>query len=84
VRVPVIGCGGISTADDAAEYMLAGATAVQVGTATFLHPTAMLRIIDGLAAFCAARNIRRVAELTGALHREEADEAEVEWLEPAP
>ncbi len=84
VHVPVIGCGGIGTADDAAEYLLAGATAVQVGTATFLHPTAMLSIIDGLAAFCAARNIRRVAELTGALHREEADEAEVEWLEPAP
>ena len=82
VGVPVIGCGGISTADDAAEYMLAGATAVQVGTATFLHPTAMLSIIDGLDAFCTARNIKRVADLTGALHREEADEAEVEWLAP--
>ncbi len=82
VRVPVIGCGGISTAEDAAEYMLAGAAAVQVGTATFLHPTAMLSIIDGLAAFCAARNISRVADLTGALQREEADEAEVEWLAP--
>jgi dihydroorotate dehydrogenase (NAD+) catalytic subunit len=84
VRVPVIGCGGISTAGDAAEYLLAGAAAVQVGTATFLHPSAMLRIIDGLAAFCAGRNIPRVADLTGALHREEADEAEVEWLEPTP
>ncbi len=84
VRVPVIGCGGIATADDAAEYMLAGATAVQVGTATFLHPGAMLAIIDGLAAFCAARNIRTVAELTGAMQREEADEAEVEWLGAAP
>ncbi len=82
VRVPVIGCGGIATAEDAAEYMLAGAAAIQVGTATFLHPTAMLSIIDGLAAFCTARNIPRVADLTGALRREEADEAEVEWLEP--
>ena len=80
VRVPVIGCGGIGTANDAAEYMLAGATAVQVGTATFLHPGAMIEIIDGLAAFCAGRNIGRVAELTGAMHREEADEAEVEWV----
>ena len=62
--------------------MLAGAAAVQVGTATFLHPTAMIAIIDGLAAFCAARNIPRVAELTGAMHREEVDEAELEWLEP--
>jgi dihydroorotate dehydrogenase (NAD+) catalytic subunit len=80
VRVPVIGCGGIASAADAAEYMLAGATAVQVGTATFLHPGAMIEIIDGLAAFCAGRDIRRVAELTGAMQREEADEAEVEWL----
>lgn len=80
VRVPVIGCGGIATADDAAEYMLAGATAVQVGTATFLHPGAMIEIIDGLAAFCAGRNLRRVAELIGAMQREEADEAEVEWV----
>jgi dihydroorotate dehydrogenase (NAD+) catalytic subunit len=64
--------------------MLAGATAVQVGTATFLNPTAMIDIIEGLAAFCAARSIQCVAELTGALCREEADEAELDWLEPAP
>ena len=48
VRIPVIGCGGISTADDAIEYMLAGAAAVQVGTATFVQPAAMITIIDGL------------------------------------
>ena len=84
VRVPVIGCGGIATAEDAAEYMLAGATAVQVGTATFLHPGAMIAIIDGLAAFCTGRNIRCVSGLTGAMQREEADEAEVEWLEATP
>jgi dihydroorotate dehydrogenase (NAD+) catalytic subunit len=64
--------------------MLAGATAVQVGTATFLHPGAMIAIIDGLAAFCTAHNIRRVVELTGAMQREEADEAEVEWLGATP
>ena len=40
--IPIIGCGGICTAEDAIEYMLAGATAVQVGTATFLHPAAMI------------------------------------------
>lgn len=84
VCVPVIGCGGIASAEDAVEYMLAGATAVQVGTATFLHPGAMIAIIDGLAAFCTARNIRRVTELTGAMQREEADEAEVEWLGATP
>jgi dihydroorotate dehydrogenase (NAD+) catalytic subunit len=53
---------------------------VQVGTVTFRHPGAMIEIIDGLAAFCAGRNIPRVAELTGAMQREEADEVEVEWL----
>lgn len=84
VRVPVIGCGGIASAEDTVEYMLAGAAAVQVGTATFLHPGAMIAIIDGLAAFCTARNIRRVTELTGAMQREEADEAEVEWLGATP
>ena len=84
VRIPVIGCGGISTAADAAEYMLAGATAVQVGTATFLQPHAMTEVIDGLDRFCTAREIPRVAALTGALLREEADEVDLEWVAPAP
>jgi dihydroorotate dehydrogenase (NAD+) catalytic subunit len=84
VRIPVIGCGGISTAEDAAEYMIAGAAAVQVGTATFLNPGAMQAVIEGLDRFCAARGIARVAELTGAINREETDEAELEWTEPSP
>jgi dihydroorotate dehydrogenase (NAD+) catalytic subunit len=67
VRIPVIGCGGISTAADAVEYMLAGATAVQVGTATFLHPSAMTDVIDGLIAFCERKRMGRVAALTGAV-----------------
>ncbi len=65
VRIPVIGCGGIVTAEDAVEFMMAGAHAVQVGTATFVHPKAMLQVIDGLAAFCAGRGIGRAADLTG-------------------
>jgi dihydroorotate dehydrogenase (NAD+) catalytic subunit len=67
VGIPIIGCGGISTAEDAIEYMLAGAAAVQVGTATFLRPTAMIDVIDGLKDFCARRGFRRVADLTGAV-----------------
>jgi dihydroorotate dehydrogenase (NAD+) catalytic subunit len=67
VRIPIIGCGGISTVEDTVEYLLAGATAVQVGTATFLKPTAMLDIIAGLAAFCNRKGIERVSELTGAV-----------------
>ena len=67
VGIPVIGCGGISTARDAVEYLLAGATAVQVGTATFLHPTAMITIVDDLARWCDARGFARVADLIGAV-----------------
>jgi len=67
VRIPVIGCGGIMTADDAVEYLLAGASAVQVGTASFLHPRAMITVIEGLERYCAEHSISRVAELTGAV-----------------
>jgi dihydroorotate dehydrogenase (NAD+) catalytic subunit len=67
VRIPVIGCGGIASASDAIEYMLAGATAVQVGTATFLNPTAMLDVIDGLEAYCRRKGIARATEITGAV-----------------
>ena len=65
VALPIIGCGGISTAVDAVEYLLAGACAVQVGTATFIHPEAMPTIIKELADFCRQRGIERVAELIG-------------------
>jgi dihydroorotate dehydrogenase (NAD+) catalytic subunit len=67
VSIPVIGCGGIMTAQDAVEHLLAGATAVQVGTASFLDPAAMIGIIDGLAAYCERHGVARIAELTGAL-----------------
>lgn len=65
VRIPIIGCGGIITADHAVEYLLAGASAVQVGTASFLDPAAMIGIVDGLAAYCERHGIERIAELTG-------------------
>lgn len=83
VRIPIVGCGGISSAEDAVEYMLAGATAVQVGTATFIHPGIMTRVIDGIAQFCAQRNLASVCSLIGAVKNEETDEPEVAWLEPA-
>ncbi len=82
VQIPVIGCGGIGSADDAAEYMLAGAAAVQVGTATFVQPAAMIAIIDGLAAFCERRGLERVSDLTGAVRNEEADTEDLAWLTP--
>jgi dihydroorotate dehydrogenase (NAD+) catalytic subunit len=67
VDIPVIGCGGIANTNDAVEYLLAGATAVQVGTATFVKPNTMLDIIDGLSAFCERKNIARVSDLIGAV-----------------
>ncbi len=66
VNVPVVGMGGIMCAADATEFMLAGATAVAVGTANFVDPTTTVSIIDGLESACAARGIRAVGELTGA------------------
>jgi dihydroorotate dehydrogenase (NAD+) catalytic subunit len=66
VRIPVIGAGGIATGADAVEFMMAGACAVQVGTASFVSPTAMPQVIDGLRDFCARKGIARVAALTGA------------------
>jgi dihydroorotate dehydrogenase (NAD+) catalytic subunit len=65
--VPVIGTGGVSTGVDAVEMLLAGATAVGVGTATFADPRAPLRILAELERWCADHGVRRVAELTGAL-----------------
>jgi dihydroorotate dehydrogenase (NAD+) catalytic subunit len=67
VKIPIIGCGGIATVDDAVEYLLAGATAVQVGTATFIKPNTMLDIVDGLETFCERKSIGRVSELIGAV-----------------
>jgi len=80
VRIPIIGCGGICNAADAAEYMLAGATAVQVGTATFVNAAAMIEVIEGLDRFCDSRGLRRVSELTGALKHEETDEEDLSWV----
>lgn len=68
--VPIIGTGGVTTGEDAAEMLLAGATAVGVGTATFLDPRATLRIRDELVAWCGRRGVARVADLIGALEGE--------------
>ena len=57
VKIPVIGIGGIANAEDAVEFLLAGATAVQVGTASFADPLAAKKTLEGLAAYCAERGI---------------------------
>jgi dihydroorotate dehydrogenase (NAD+) catalytic subunit len=83
VKVPIIGCGGVMNADDAVEYLLAGASAVQVGTATFIQPAAMTTIIDDLATFCRHRDIPQVSGLIGGALIEETDEPELAWVDPA-
>jgi dihydroorotate dehydrogenase (NAD+) catalytic subunit len=67
VRIPVIGMGGISKAADVVEFMLAGAAAVQIGTASYWDPCATEKIVDELQAWCADHRIARLAELTGGL-----------------
>lgn len=67
VRIPIIGCGGILRAEDAVEHLLAGASAVQVGTASFLDPAAMVGLIDGLVAYCERHGVARIADLIGAI-----------------
>lgn len=67
VPLPLIGIGGIQTGEDAVEFLLAGATAVQVGTATFVDPRAPLKVRDGIAAYCARHGVRDVRDLVGAL-----------------
>ena len=67
VNIPVIGMGGISTAADVAEFMLAGATAVQIGTASYWDPCATEKIVDELNRWCQDRNITKLADLTGGM-----------------
>ncbi len=67
VQIPVLGLGGIMTPEDAVEFLLAGATAVQIGTANFADPRATERIAKGLESWCRSHNIERVSQLTGAL-----------------
>jgi dihydroorotate dehydrogenase (NAD+) catalytic subunit len=67
VNVPVIGIGGIMTAKDALEFLIAGATAVQVGTANFINPHATIDILDGIEAFLVERHIADIKDIIGTL-----------------
>jgi dihydroorotate dehydrogenase (NAD+) catalytic subunit len=66
VSVPVVGIGGIATASDALEFIMAGASAVQVGTANFTNPRAPLKVLEGIEAFMAKEGVKDIAELIGA------------------
>ncbi len=67
VKVPLLGMGGLSTAEDAIAFMLAGATAVAVGTANFVNPHAVEEVIDGIRAYCIEQGVHDVNELIGGL-----------------
>jgi len=67
VRAPIIGMGGITSARDALEFILAGAAAVQVGTATFVDPSAAVKVLEGIDDYCRRQQVAAVRDLVGAL-----------------
>jgi dihydroorotate dehydrogenase (NAD+) catalytic subunit len=69
VSVPVIGIGGITTGEDAVEFLLAGATAIQVGTANFVNPTAAIDVAAGIEDYLMRHNIAHVSDIVGTVRR---------------
>ena len=82
-KIPVIGCGGISNAEDVLEFLIAGATAVQVGTATFIDPAIMPKIVNDLEALLAREGYSSVRDVIGSVIDEEQDNGVV-FMEAAP
>jgi dihydroorotate dehydrogenase (NAD+) catalytic subunit len=70
VKIPIIGSGGITNYQDALQYIMAGATAVGIGSATFLDPDSAVQIVKGLELYCANNNIRSITELIGCAHQQ--------------
>ena len=69
VKIPIIGCGGVSSAEDVAEMMLAGATAVEVGAANLKDPYACKTIVENLPAVCERLGVANISDLTGGAHK---------------
>lgn len=63
IKIPVVGMGGIFCADSALQFLLAGASAIQVGTANFIDPSATIKILDGIRSYCQAHGIKKLADL---------------------
>ena len=63
VKIPVIGIGGITSSDDAIEFLLAGAKAVQIGTANFIDPASTINVIDGIRKYCLSNGMKKLSEL---------------------
>ncbi len=67
VKIPLVGIGGIATTEDALEFIIAGASAIQVGTANFYDPSASMKIVDGLADYCQRNGLKSINELVGSV-----------------
>ncbi len=80
VKIPVIGIGGIMNATDAIEFLMVGATAVEVGTANYIDPAAGIKIAEGMRAFCEEQNIADVGDLVGSLIAKTEFSAISSWL----
>jgi len=65
VKIPIIGCGGISSAEDALEFIMAGASAIEVGTAQLANPRALLDVLEGIERFMRKEGVREFSELIG-------------------
>src|SRR5205814_2096383 len=77
VKIPIIGMGGIADARDALEFIIAGASAVQVGTANFVDPYIWTKLLDGIAAYMDRHQIARIADLVGTVDIRTKDK---EWI----
>ena len=82
VSIPIIGAGGITSAEDALEFLMAGASAVQVGTATFADPTAPVKVLEGLAAYVREHGLASIREIVGAALPAKPSPAPVEDVGP--
>lgn len=80
VKIPILGIGGIFTAEDAIEFLIAGASAVQIGTANFLDPATAVRVAEGISSFCADNGISDVGQLVGTLEVQEELSVVKSWL----
>jgi dihydroorotate dehydrogenase (NAD+) catalytic subunit len=77
VKIPVIGMGGIASARDALEFIIAGATAVQVGTANFVDPFIWAKLLDGMRTYLGRHGIQRVSDLVGTI---DLTSREKQWI----
>jgi dihydroorotate dehydrogenase (NAD+) catalytic subunit len=84
VKIPVIGMGGIISGEDAVEFMMAGASAVEVGTASYADPRAVERVATGLESWCVRNHVEKVSSLTGSLDTSRPESSPTVAKTPAP